>query len=297
MTALQRSTLATLAYFDLFDYPLTLAEVARFMYASGGRRPSGLSEVHSALGAVGAGELDGFHFLPGREAIVDVRKRRYRLAEPKFRLARRAAKMMAALPSVRFVAVCNSLAISNADTESDIDLFVVVRHGTLWSTRFAVVAALKAFGLRPTESSHADKLCMSFFVTERALDLSRVTDGDDDVYLRYWIASLIPIHDDGIGVRFFRANSWITNRLPAWRCPVPAPRRPSLPILPALRAAEPLSRALQFRMFPDAIRCMANHDSRVIVSDDMLKFHVNDRRAHFRDLFRDRLKDLGIDDL
>src|SRR5512141_1035817 len=116
--SLRRSLLATLAYFDLSDYPLTLTELKRYRYRfpedrADEKRP--LADMLAALEAVGARTREGYWFLPGREAIVATRQRRYRLAEAKFRKARVVARFLRLLPPVRMVAVCNSLAVSNAD--------------------------------------------------------------------------------------------------------------------------------------------------------------------------------------
>jgi hypothetical protein len=290
MTPLERSVLATLTYFDLFDYPLTLVEATRFRFAfPDATERATTSEVRSALDAVGAGEHHGYRFLPGREAIVDTRLRRFRLAGPKFRRARRAARAIGMLPSVRFVAVCNSLALSNADTESDIDMFVIANKGTVWITRLLVVTALKLFGLRPTERSHADKLCLSFFISDSALDLSAVALEGGDPYLRYWIASLVPLYDDGIGERFFAANAWIADSIPSWRREPAMQREFSAPGAAAMRMFDGVAKRIQERAFPGTILDIANVDTRVIISDDMLKFHVNDRRAEFAERFRARL--------
>ncbi|HSD12844.1 MAG TPA: hypothetical protein VLC10_04760 [Patescibacteria group bacterium] len=300
--ALRRSLAATLAYFDLFEYPLTLAELLRYRYRLPDEPASRAWSAADALAALddpAFGTRDGYWFLAGRDAAVSTRERRFRLSEPKFARARRVARFLRLLPSVRLVAVCNSLAIANADEESDIDLFVVARPGTLWTTRFVVVAALAALGLRPDEKSHADKVCMSFFVSETAQDLSRCALPPDDTYLRYWAATLVPLYDAGGAFdRFMAANGWIRDRLPGLRRPSRPARgcgaapRWTAALLPVLKAADAAARRLQLRMFPKEIAAMANIDARVLVSDDILKFHVNDRRAEYERLFKERLRSM-----
>jgi hypothetical protein len=46
---------------------------------------------------------------------------------------------------------------------------------------------------------------------------------------------------------------------------------------------ESLARRFQLRRLPAKIRAMMNQDSRVVVTDQMLKFHDEDRRAEYRD--------------
>ncbi len=296
--SLRRSLLATLAYFDLFEYPLTLVELRRFRYRfSEDDAPPDAAEVLAALSDDAIGERDGYYFLAGKGAIVDERRRRYRLAEKKFARARRVAAWMRLLPSVRLIAVCNSLAIANADERSDIDLFVVARRGTLWVTRLVAVGTLAIMGLRPAGEDHADKVCMSFFLSDNHLDISDMAQRPDDTYLRYWIATLVPIYDAGdTHAAFLAANAWISDRLPAVRRdPRPPGEHVSAgAVFRLLAAAEPFAKRLQERMFPAEIRDLAGKDTRVVVTDDVLKFHVNDRRQQFESLFRERLAALGI---
>lgn len=296
--ALRRSLAATLAYFDLFDYPLTLGELMRYRYRFPDE-PSGAAwsaaDALAALDDAAFGTKNGHWFLAGRDAIVETRARRFRLAERKLARARRVTSFLRFLPSVRLIAVCNSLAIANADVESDIDLFVVTRPGTLWATRFAVVSALALLGLRPSDRSHADKVCMSFFVSETCADLSRCALAPDDTYLRYWIATLLPLYDAGGAYgRFVSKNSWVADRLPGFRASdvaaaVPRPPRWTRALAPLIAALERPARRFQMRAFPHEIVRLANLDSRVMVSDDILKFHVNDRRQEYERRFRERL--------
>lgn len=289
---LRRSLVAALAFFDQFDYPLTLSELKRYRFPAGGgeMKEPPLSDVAVAARIPEIGERDGFYFLSGRESIVDVRLRRYRLAEAKFRIASRAARLMRWLPSVRLVAVCNSLAWSNADRDSDIDLFVVVRPGMLWASRLFIVGALAILGGRPSGRQSTDRLCLSFFVTEHAMCLASHAIPGGDPYLACWVASLVPLYDAGGVYRsFWRENSWILRPLPGATAATPPRLRSCVPppaavraLLPAMRRIESVARAVQLRAFPAAIRALMNADSRVVVTDDVLKFHINDRRLEFR---------------
>ncbi len=297
---LRNELLAALAYFDLFDYPLTAAELRRWRWCGDEAAP-GLSEVLAALNDPAVGESGGYYFLAGRGATVAVRQRRYRLAERKFRLARRFARWARLLPSVRLIAVCNSLALSNADSASDIDLFLVCRPGTLWATRLLIVGALKLFNLRPTRDRHADRFCLSFFLSESSPDISGLALPGGDVYLPYWIASLVPVFDaGGVMDKFLEANAWVRERLPGAPARSAGPRRalPSrsaaAPLLSALRAADAPARRIQLRRLPADAARLANLDSRVVVSDDLLKFHVTDRREYYQRLFAERLRALQL---
>ncbi|MBI4458394.1 hypothetical protein HY633_05515 [Candidatus Uhrbacteria bacterium] len=298
--ALRRSLLATLAYFDLFDYPLTLAEIVRFRYridAAAEGDPS-YAEILAAVTMPRVGQSRGFYFLKGREAIVETRLRRYRIAERKFIRAGRAASLMRFLPSVLMVAVCNSLALSNAREDSDIDMFIVCRRGTVWSTRLIIVGVLKFFGLRPRERAVGDPLCVSFFVSENALCLEPLALPAGDTHLRYWIVPFVPLYAVGrTYARFVAANrAWLAPEVAL--APRSVGRRRSLPrpfviapILGLLRRVEGLARRIQLSVLPDDLRSAMNRDSTVVLTDDILKFHLKDRRREFESRFQARLKE------
>lgn len=279
------SVLAALAWFDVFGYPLTAVEAARFSGLFGPAADlrtafSTLSDTPEVM------EADGHYRLSWGQASFDSRRRRFRLSGRKLRRARRAASVFGLLPSVRLVAACNSLAVANAEKGSDIDLFLVCRPGTLWRTRLFLAGTLKALGLRPTPENQRDRLCLSFFVSEDELDLSGLALPGGDPYLRWWIESMLPLYDAGrVYERLRRENGWVFRS-------VSAGEQVRHDIDDAVRHLSPferMARRVQSHRFPPVIRDLMNRDTRVVVRDDMLKFHVNDRRERFRDEFERRL--------
>ncbi|MFH2062896.1 MAG: hypothetical protein ABIJ46_01955 [bacterium] len=286
-SAIERGAMSALAWFDVFGYPLALPEVVRYARLADGTALSAGAVAETLDGDRRVGQRDGFYFLFGHERSVSERHRRFRLSGRKLKRARRAARLFGLLPSVRLVALCNSLAFAGADEDSDIDLFLVCRPGTLWTTRLLLAGTLKLLGLRPTPQVQRDRLCLSFFVSEAALDLGGLALPDGDPYLRFWVATLLPLYDDGgVYERFLSANRWAFD--PTVR-PVGCSNGE-----PDLGRLERLARQLQLRRFPASIRDLANRDTRVVVTDDVLKFHVNDRRTDFRDEYRRRLSKLGL---
>jgi len=301
---LEKSILETVAYFDIFDYPLTVVELWKWLYQSGrGEERSDISEILDILeNSVRinslVGSRRGFYFLRGREAIVELRQARYNLAEKKFRRALRVGFFLKRLPGIKMIAVCNSLAWSNAGEESDIDLFIVTKKGKIWTTRFWAAGLLKIFGLRPSEKTTKNKICLSFFADEENLNFEKISLGQPDIYLIHWIAQIAPIYDaGGIYQKFLEANSWIKKYLPNYFGVEPSRRRrlgrPKL-ALNFFGWGEGLFRRIQLRAMPAKLREMANIDSRVIVNNSMLKFHANDRRAEYRDKWAKQVSKLAI---
>ena len=96
-TSLDRAILLTLAYADVFEYPLTLPEVHRYLSAQRatvGEVTGALSEMVHSRAIACNGE---FFTLPGRESIVETRGDRSRIAVDIWRKALRYGRLYAQL--------------------------------------------------------------------------------------------------------------------------------------------------------------------------------------------------------
>lgn len=319
---LEKSIFATIAYFDIFDYPLTLIEIWKWLYQPvnqltvDGLRFD-LLEIQKTLEESNVlkslvNSWRGFYFLNGRNNLVELRQERYNLAEKKFKKALRVAHFLKFIPGIKMIAVCNDLAWSNAPKESDIDIFIVTVKNKIWFVRFWAVWFLKFFGLRPSPRKTEDKICLSFLVDEENLNLEKISLDKSDIYLIYWIAQLVPIYDCGeVYAKFVKANEWIKKYLPnsfgsetsGRRTLASQAKRSEVKQLcfaesvacQGVRAShndlvERFFRWLQMKIMPARLKKMANKDSRVIVSDSMLKFHINDRREEYKRRWKKRLE-------
>ncbi len=276
-TSARESVLAALVWFDVFNYPLTAVEAAKYSRLFGA--PATVGEANDVLSSTEfVNRVGGYYRLARGESHTALRQRRHRRAGDKIARAKKVAKVFGLWPSVRLIGLCNSLAIANAADNSDIDLFIVCRPGTLWLTRLVLAVPLILLGMRPTPSNQKDKICLSFFVSERALNMSRLRQGSDDPYLRFWTETVVPLYDaGGVYAEYRLSNSGQNSEdIHRWK-------------QVRLGITERSAKWIQMRRFPSHIKNMANLDSRVIISDDILKFHVNDRRQKYREQFRRRL--------
>ncbi len=276
MAPLQRDILRVLAWFSLFDYAVTAEQVHGQL-----RFQSSLREVREALQNLSpTKEEHGLYRLKEGSYGWEERLHRTRFSLSKFRRAQRSARYLSVFPWVRGVAICNTLAWMHTRKESDVDLFVIVREGTIWSTRFLAVLPYVLFRARP-EETREDPLCFSFFLSDHALDLSSIALPDGDPYLASWIRSVLPLYDrDGV-FGAFRSCNERGKATPGTRSRFP-------------RVFERVACFLQQRRFPQDIRQLMNTTSAVVVNDRMLKFHTNDRRVLFRDLWNAQWARLGV---
>jgi len=143
-SGLKKAILKTLAYADVFDYPLLKKEIWRFLIKE--RKEGELKteeegkgfswELKELIKKSLCKEKKGFYFLPGREKIINLRKRRQKYSEKKIKIAEKIALILRKIPWVKMVGVTGALAMRNAEKKDDIDLLIIAVKNRLWLTRF-----------------------------------------------------------------------------------------------------------------------------------------------------------------
>ncbi len=297
-TNLERAIGQTVAWFAMHGYPLTSFELWKWLLCPD--RAYRLEEVDAALEgsawlrerlAYGSGFIALNNGQPLASLVAD-RQARFLDAARKFAKLKRATHFFALLPSVRGVAACNTLAWHHTDAQSDVDLFILVEPGTVWATRLLLVAPFALLGKRPSRDAVAqDPFCFSFFLSHEARDIAPLALPDADPYLALWTHALTPVLErKGAFSAFGASNGWTRAYLPnafaAGAHPELAPARTPPACVPLASAFERLARRVQERRLPPRLQALANRDSCVVVRDDMLKFHENDRREDYREKWK-----------
>lgn len=301
------------AFFNLFDYVLTNFEI--WLMLSIECRPREVVEVLENLKQIE--NKNGFYFLSGREKNIKERLNRYNFTDRKFKRARLAAKIFRFIPWIKMIAVGNLIGAHNLKDDGDLDFFIVAEHKRIWLTRFFCVGLAKFLGWRPQANNSRDKICLSFYVSERALDLSSLMlrpdsigrlsslqhdDENYDIYFTYWLAGLAPLYDaGGVYNKLVKANARLLAGLPNWRLIEPVKRRQVKPILSEfyhdlidllIGGLEPQFKALQLRLLPPRLKNLMNQDNRVVINDQIIKLHANDRREEYKEKFFKKIREL-----
>lgn len=225
ITYLREAILATLAYYYVLDYPLTLMEVHKYLVNQNRLfnhiEPVGeitLYAIASKLdhlvedGAVG--QKNGFYFLPRRPAgltrsdkLYDIRIDREKISAQKWKRLLRIARWFQAVPFLMGVWVSGSMAIDNANNQSDLDVLVITAEKRLYLTRLFLSFVASLFGARRKryDKTASNKFCFNHYLTENSLTIAH-----ESIYNAETYAALRPI----MGTRdlyysFYRANSWI----------------------------------------------------------------------------------------
>ncbi len=362
--AKQEDILKSLIFLDIFDYPSTAMEVWRFLGVraelsdfvipnEAERREESVVTDYNCLTdnliskdkvvahiieidlllALGMTNKNGFYFLNGRDDLLEKRRKFFYLAERKFKIAQKAARILRFIPGVKLSAVCNNFYYH---PESDIDFFIIIQKNRMWLARALATIVLHLFRLRRHGKKIADRICLSFYITDDNLNLENLTlkkfnnknnFGDsrvgadslptgqagsqarndkeiDDPYFCYWLAFLEPIYDaGGVYEKFWQANSWIKKIFPN--------------IFPNITNQTKMVKdnffsgifkrinfwwfnsfiggLLEFLAKKIQLKKMSLRQSNfgVIISDKILKFHENDKREYFREQLRIKREELN----
>jgi hypothetical protein len=297
MTTSAKNLVATVAFFDMFNYPLTAWELFRLS-----PEPTDFNTILNELKTLPE-QLEhsqGFYFLSGRSNIIAKRKTTYNLANAKNKIALKTVKKLSWLPGLKMTAVCNNFYYTPS---SDIDIFIIAQAERLWLSRLLITCLTHLLGRRRHGRQVADRLCLSFYVSEADLNLKSATL-ETDPYFYYWLAFLLPLSGQTTYQKFWQANNWLEAKLPNLK-PIRTNKifysSLSLPIhnfwfnLSFGAWLEKLAKNIQTAKMTRNTSSLAQaHDTRVIISDTMLKFHENDRRAEFLERYQDKLKNLGV---
>lgn len=278
-----KQALQTLAMFDVTGLPVSESALKRWFHGDkelSGQEWRTVLDWHAKFSGLPSSRAD--------ETLALIRRQRFWL------------RLLCAWPGVRGLFLCNSVAFMNATEHSDTDLFIVCKPGQVWTTRFVLTALLKLAGKRPQAGKEAGTICLSFFIASDALSLSSIAL-PDDVYLSYWLATLIPVFDrDEIESRVLDVNRLLlpNTKIPHLRRVEEAEvdgfwlrclRLLAWPSYAVVRLFGNPLKQWQNKRFPRAIVEAAKaNDHRVVINDTMLKFHSTDRRLEYKQAFQKR---------
>ena len=300
---LQQAVVSTLAFFALYELPLSSRRVHELLL----EQIATLPQVEQALAGL---VLDQKVIQAGNLYSVKAwRSSAYQANQAV--LAEKWAKIdqyfhwLAVLPFVRSVAVINSLALGTADGDSDIDFFVIAKHRRLYFVRSLIIVLFRLLGVYKTRQKIKDKFCFGFFVTPRHLNFEPLLISPADPYFMFWLASMRPVTGARYYWQLMQQNQWLTGYFPNFKpmARLSSVRRSELLVsvikflletilwLPAA-LAEPILRRIHIR---HTFKLAENNTvtSSTIANASMLKLHGYDVRAEVAQAYERLLHNLG----
>lgn len=235
LNLLEKSILATIAYYDVLEYPLTGFEIFKYLInpshiiaQSDLKRDLTLEpliqpvfmDVLKSLNNKSLTdfieEKNGFYCLKKSkksgekyiDKLIEIRIERQKISDQKWKKAKKIIRKLQAVPYVKIIAVSGSLALDNAKKQSDIDLLIITKHKRIWTVRFFITFLTQIMGKRRHGKKTADRICLNHYITDKSLKIDFPS-----LYNAQTYAHLIPVLEKGIYNEFQKANQWIKNYL------------------------------------------------------------------------------------
>ncbi len=197
-----QEVLKPVLYADIFDYPLTFAEVYKFLEFEA--NPEKVEDLLNQ--AVAAGRLvqvDGFYSLAHRSYLAAKRRERQRKSEILWPQATHYGRWIAALPFVKLVAVTGALAVDNPrDGLDDIDYLIVTQPGRLWLCRAMIILMVRYGHLKGIH------LCPNYLLSENVLNF------DKGFFAAREILQMQPLYGKESYLKIRDLNPWVIRYFP-----------------------------------------------------------------------------------
>ena len=330
---LEKQILATIVYYDILNYPLTAFEV--FLYLVNekkslehqqsleSRRKSGRKDSitlpdfrqdsichllnNSEYLKKQISQKHGFYFLKEREKIVQQRLNRKKLADQKWKKAKKIFWIMQIAPFVKMILVSGSLAMGNSKNESDIDLIIIAKKGRIWTVRTFVTLLTSVLGIRRHGDKTRNKICLNHYITDKSLKIPF-----ESLYNAQSYVHLVNIYnskeDKKIFRRFQEENGWIkkyacnyeSSELSGFRSigrnKIFGLVSGFFEIILSGKFGNYLEKELSIiqskRIKKDPL--YKKSGGRITISDDQLEFHPDSHEANVIPEFNKRMKKLGL---
>ncbi|MBI5152331.1 hypothetical protein HZA39_02260 [Candidatus Peregrinibacteria bacterium] len=289
----------TMIFFDIFDFPLTLDEISHYLLGLKVDRPH-LKLYLEQSNSVG--HHHGYYFLKNRAELVEYRNMNLSVVNNLWKRVYKFLGLFSAIPFIKMIAICNTLAYNNPTSESDIDLFVVTKKDRLFTARAILSILTHLLRIRRHGKKIAGRFCLSFFAAENVMNLEGLCLKPYDIYAAYWTMSLAPVYGSETYAKFVAENTWTRRYFPDGIVPRTEFLMQQGMISRLIKYlfekilggnfGDKIERFLGKHMIDRAERKAAKLPDRrgTIISKDMLKFHDHDIREIIREMWEARIR-------
>jgi len=194
-----------LVYADIFDFSLTKEELVRWQIGK-------LNEVNPKLipDHPQTQNMGNIYFLPRRERLVGLRRKREMISNQKLMKAEKLTKLIKLIPTIMAIYVTGSVAANNASRVADIDLMIITAPRTLWITRILMVSTLKVLGSYRHSTEIVDRFCTNIF-----LDMDNLAINNRNLFTAHEILQAKCLFDrSSVQSKWLETNRWTKIYLP-----------------------------------------------------------------------------------
>lgn len=269
---LKESIISTLAYHQIFDYPLTEEELLLYQI----EKKTNKKLVSLSLEKLSKEGLitykNGYFCLSKSNKYATLRKKRKNISGTKLKRATLYAKILDLIPTIKFVGLTGALAMQNSTRSDDIDLLIITSSNLLWTTRLLANIMLFPFKRRPKTQQQANKACLNIFIDGADLKIK-----DQNLYSAHEICQMKVLYNRGNTYQqFIASNKWVYRYLPNWTlhgAPINKTRAEDPHLNWLLANLEQILKRLQLKYMKSKITTEK-------ISNTQLFFHPKTTQAH-----------------
>lgn len=213
-STLAQRVIATVAYCDQFNYPLTEAEIQLRLIQKPTPDDRTLHSCLVSLMAKGILHRKGtYYFLSGSEESVAIRQQRAAYSVVKVTQAYEVVAALRWIPWIKGIALTGSLAMNNATQDDDLDFMIITQAQRLWLTRPLVIAYAWLKGKRRSwQREEKNSWCFNLWLEETELHTPGL---NSSLYTAYEVCQArFLLNRARVSQRFIWANRWLAEYLP-----------------------------------------------------------------------------------
>ncbi len=208
------------------------------------------------------------------------------------RYINRFSRLYRSVPFIQSIYLCNSITFNALKEDSDIDVFIVTKKGSLRRARFWSAVVFFLFGLkRGVIRGKKKKFCLSFYVTHTHQNLYNIMLPQNDIYFIYWLAHLVPLYQE-TPENIYKHNKWLESALPnfpgrhcinIWLTPVTGATKfkKTVEFLSGGIMGKGIELLIKLVRLPIVIyktKQLKDKGWGIVINDNMLKFHMDIRK-------------------
>lgn len=213
---LTQGILSTLAFFGIYKLPISANRLWELLYKAQATKEDLQLELDRLV------QLNVIVFKNGMYALEPWDEKR--LKDNQVEIDKRWTRvkkyywLLSALPFVEHVSVINSVAMGNADSESDIDFFVITKPNRIYFVRSMIIVLFKLLGVYKSRDKVNLQFCFGFYISSNRLSIKDLLlPGGDDPYLVFWLATITPIYSLKFYEKFMKENRWVYSYFPNFK--------------------------------------------------------------------------------
>ena len=210
---MQEGICHVLAYFSIFSYPPDFTELHMFLPLTTTKEQllNELKRMENDKKIISKGNR---YTLSGNIKFFDIYEKRSMISTAKRDRMSAYIKSLEKYKGIKAVALTGSISMLNADSDGDVDLFIIAKNNRIWTSRLIALLIAQAYGIRRKydDKKFSSSICLNLFFDEEYLEIPDVKKNE---YVGHELLQMKKIHDnDHTFNRLILSNQWVFDLFP-----------------------------------------------------------------------------------